>query len=311
MLEGGYCRLRLINFDHPEAKRLKSRIPTGQIIYRGESIETVDFAGDRRRRPRTAVSNSRTILLLAADVTAVRFCWAILPRAGECRDRMTALRVLHVDDEADIREIVKFSLAIDTAMETRSCVSGQEALEVVKAWTPDVILLDVMMPSLDGPATLACLKADAQTADIPVIFMTARVQARELDRLLALGAVDVIPKPFDPMCLASKVRGCVRTVDPLEAMRTAFITRVDVDGAELSKLQAQLAPGDLSQPVLTEMRFIAHRIAGAAGIIGFPALSHAAAVLEEAILAANPEPGFAEIAGALHDLIATIETKLR
>jgi CheY-like chemotaxis protein len=224
---------------------------------------------------------------------------------------MTALRVLHVDDEPDIREIVQISLAIDSAMETRSCVSGQEALEVVKAWTPDVILLDVMMPSLDGPATLACLKADAQTANIPVIFMTARVQTRELDRLLALGAIDVIPKPFDPMCLASKVRGCVQTVDPLEAMRTAFITRVDFDGAELSRLQAQLATGDLSQPVLTEVRFIAHRIAGAAGIFGFPGLSEAASILEEAILAANPEPRFADIGGALNELIATIETRRR
>jgi CheY-like chemotaxis protein len=224
---------------------------------------------------------------------------------------MTALRVLHVDDEPDIREIVRFSLAIDSTMETRSCVSGQEALEVVKAWVPDVILLDVMMPSLDGPATLARLKADAQTADIPVIFMTARVQTRELDRLLALGAVDVIPKPFDPMSLASKVRGCVRTVDPLDAMRAAFIARADVDGAELSRLQAQLAPGDRSQPVLTEMRFIAHRIAGAAGVFGFPELSEAAAVLEEAIIAANPEPGFAEIAGALNDVIAATETMRR
>jgi CheY-like chemotaxis protein len=227
----------------------------------------------------------------------------------ECRDRMTALRVLHVDDEPDIREIVQISLGIDSAMETRSCVSGQEALEVVRAWTPDVILLDVMMPSLDGPATLARLKADAQTANIPVIFMTARVQTRELDRLLALGAIDVIPKPFDPMGLASRVRGCVVTVDPFEAMRTGFVLRVNVDGVELSRLRALLATDAKPQPVLTEMRFIAHRIAGAAGIFGFAKLSEVAATLEEAIIAANPCSPLAEIAGALDDLIMTIETK--
>ena len=101
---------------------------------------------------------------------------------------MTALRILHVDDEPDIREVVEISLGLDPDFETRSCGSGQEALAVAVDWPPDIILLDVMMPVMDGPATLARLRDNAQTASIPVVFMTARAQTRELDRFRSLGA---------------------------------------------------------------------------------------------------------------------------
>jgi CheY-like chemotaxis protein len=123
---------------------------------------------------------------------------------------MTALRVLHVDDEADIREIVAVSLKIDKALEVRSCGSGEEALCLASSWNPDVILLDVMMPIMDGPTTLARLKEDALTAHISVIFLTSRARARDVDRFIAMGAIDVIAKPFDPMTLAAKLRGCMK-----------------------------------------------------------------------------------------------------
>jgi two-component system, OmpR family, response regulator len=122
---------------------------------------------------------------------------------------MTALRVLHVDDEPDIRAIVELSLKIDKALEARSCGSGEEALGLASSWNPDVILLDVMMPVMDGPTTLARLKEDALTAGIPVIFLTSRARPRDLERFIAMGAVDVIAKPFDPMTLAAKLRGCM------------------------------------------------------------------------------------------------------
>ena len=91
---------------------------------------------------------------------------------------MTALRVLHVDDEPDIREVVEFSLGLDADLVVRSSSSGEEALAVVDDWAPDVILLDVMMPVMDGPATLARLQSNPGTAHIPVVFMTARAQSR-------------------------------------------------------------------------------------------------------------------------------------
>jgi two-component system OmpR family response regulator len=123
---------------------------------------------------------------------------------------MTEIRILHVDDEPDIREVVEMSLGLDPAFTTRNCGSGSEALTVAAEWMPDFILLDVMMPVMDGPATLARLRNDERTKSIPVIFMTARAQAREVDHFRELGAVGVIAKPFDPMTLAASVRSYVR-----------------------------------------------------------------------------------------------------
>src|SRR3954469_15479149 len=88
--------------------------------------------------------------------------------------RMTAIRVLHVDDEPDIREVVEFSLGLDPDFTVQGCNSGKEALSVAAAWRPDIILLDVMMSGLDGPATLVQLRQNAETAHFPVVFMTAR-----------------------------------------------------------------------------------------------------------------------------------------
>lgn len=119
---------------------------------------------------------------------------------------MTALRVLHVDDEPDIRELVGISLGLDPEISVKSCASGNDALVAAAEWTPDVVLLDVMMPVMDGPQTLSHLRERETTAKIPVVFMTARAQTRELAHFLSLGAAGVIPKPFDPMTLAGAVR---------------------------------------------------------------------------------------------------------
>ena len=119
---------------------------------------------------------------------------------------MSALRVLHVDDEPDIRELVEISLGLDPELCVKSCASGNDALATAAEWSPDVILMDVMMPVMDGPQTLSHLREREKTAAIPVVFMTARAQMRELTHFLSLGAAGVIPKPFDPMTLADAVR---------------------------------------------------------------------------------------------------------
>src|SRR5437764_14494736 len=114
---------------------------------------------------------------------------------------MQGLRVLLVEDEPDIREIAELSLGLDPDLETRSCGSGREALALAADWSPDLILLDVMMAAMDGPMTLSHLRRNAQTDRIPVVFMTARTQAREIETFRALGAAGVIAKPFDPLSL--------------------------------------------------------------------------------------------------------------
>jgi CheY-like chemotaxis protein len=116
------------------------------------------------------------------------------------------LRVLYVDDEEDIREVAAMSLELDPELRVETCASGEQALSAAAAAPPDVILLDVMMPRMDGPATLARLQADSRTREVPVIFITARTQAADVRRLLGLGAIGHIAKPFDPLALAGQVR---------------------------------------------------------------------------------------------------------
>jgi two-component system OmpR family response regulator len=120
---------------------------------------------------------------------------------------MTPLKVLHVDDESDIREVAAFALELDPGIHLFSAASGEAALALLDAGLrPDVVLLDVMMPHLDGPGTLVRIRERPDLADIPVIFMTARAQSGEISHFRGLGALDVISKPFDPMTLAGDVR---------------------------------------------------------------------------------------------------------
>lgn len=117
-----------------------------------------------------------------------------------------SVRILYIDDEADIREVAVLSLELDPDFTVRACASGAEGLAVAAEWNPHLILLDVMMPGMDGPTTLAKLREQPETADIPVVFITARGQSAEVERYLALGAKAVLAKPFDPMTLAASVR---------------------------------------------------------------------------------------------------------
>jgi two-component system OmpR family response regulator len=114
-------------------------------------------------------------------------------------------RILYVEDEASIRTIAITVLEAVGGFSVVACASGKQALEAAPAANADLILLDVMMPEMDGPATLAGLRRIAQTAQTPVIFMTAKVQASEIAHYKSLGAIDVIAKPFDPMTLSAQI----------------------------------------------------------------------------------------------------------
>lgn len=115
-------------------------------------------------------------------------------------------RILYIDDEADIREIAALSLELEGDLEVRCCASAAEGIDAARAWQPALILLDVMMPEMDGPAAFAVLAKDDATASIPVVFITARTQAADVGALEALGARAVIAKPFDPMLLGRQVK---------------------------------------------------------------------------------------------------------
>jgi len=114
--------------------------------------------------------------------------------------------ILYVEDDPDIREIALLALRDVGGFSVKAAGSGQEALSMVRKSLPELILLDVMMPGLDGLATLERLRADPTTAPIPVIFMTAKVHDEDIEHYLNAGAIGVIAKPFDPMILAEHVR---------------------------------------------------------------------------------------------------------
>lgn len=116
-------------------------------------------------------------------------------------------RILMVEDEPDIQAVAQVALEAIGGFQVEMCSSGRDALDRVVPYSPDLILMDVMMPGMDGPSTLQSLRADPATSAFPVIFMTAKVQSHEIARFLDLGALGVISKPFNPMTLASTIRG--------------------------------------------------------------------------------------------------------
>lgn len=115
-------------------------------------------------------------------------------------------RILYVEDEPDIQTVARLALEVVGDFTLEVCGTGSEALERIAAFNPQLILLDVMMPGMDGPTTLGKLRELPQFVATPVIFMTAKVQPSEVAGYKQIGAVDVIPKPFDPMTLASQVQ---------------------------------------------------------------------------------------------------------
>lgn len=115
-------------------------------------------------------------------------------------------KVLYVDDDDDIREIAVLALSLDTTFDVRPCASGEEALAEALSWSPDVIILDVMMPGMDGPETLRRLQEDLGEKIPPVLFCTARAQKSDIEKYKSLGALGVICKPFDPMMISANVR---------------------------------------------------------------------------------------------------------
>jgi CheY-like chemotaxis protein len=114
--------------------------------------------------------------------------------------------LLYVDDDDDIREIVEMSLGLDGSLKVSSSSGGEQALATMRSERPDLVMLDVMMPGMDGPAILERMRADPELQHIPVIFMTAKTNPQEVAKFRGLSAIGVLAKPFDPMTLGSEVK---------------------------------------------------------------------------------------------------------
>ena len=120
---------------------------------------------------------------------------------------MRARTILLVDDDPDIRRMAALSLERIGGFRVSVAASGEEAIELATRTPPDLVLLDVSMPGIDGPATLAALRSHVATAEVPVVFFTATSSDGEVARLRALGAIGVVSKPFDLMHLPARIRG--------------------------------------------------------------------------------------------------------
>mgnify|MGYP001093086419 CR=1 FL=1 len=114
--------------------------------------------------------------------------------------------IMVVEDEEDIRKIINVALGTVGGFSVEMCASAHEALNVLNDRQPDLILLDVMMPLMDGPAFLTEFRRQSRHNNIPVIFITAKVQAHEVEAYKALGVLGVIAKPFDPLTLPEQVK---------------------------------------------------------------------------------------------------------
>lgn len=116
------------------------------------------------------------------------------------------MKVLIIDDEEDIRSIASMSLGILGGIDVIEADGGEEGISKAASENPDAILLDMMMPGLDGPSTLARLQENEATKNIPVVFLTARAMSSEMERLKQMGATGVLTKPFDPTELANQLK---------------------------------------------------------------------------------------------------------
>jgi len=126
---------------------------------------------------------------------------------------MSPRHILLVDDEDDIREVAALSLEAVGGWRVSSASGGGIGVAIARAERPDAILLDVMMPGLDGPATFACLQEDPLTRDIPVILLTAKAQTADRRRFAELGVAGTLTKPFDPMTLTDQITAILDRVE--------------------------------------------------------------------------------------------------
>jgi len=231
-------------------------------------------------------------------------------------------RVLVVDDEPDIRKVTERSLARDAALSVRCCGSGQQALVEAAQWAPHLILLDVMMPFMDGPTTLARLRDDPSTSQIPVVFLTARASSQDLDYVTSLGAAGSIAKPFEPKELREAVRRHLEAppsvADPqpdelslaaTDKERDVFRTRLRSDAVTLNELRERLGSESGDPADLKMVRDVVHKLAGAGGIFGFDGVSRSAAALERSIVdLGSGQTTLQSVAGKLDDLVDTLRS---
>jgi two-component system, OmpR family, response regulator len=188
--------------------------------------------------------------------------------------------IAYVDDEPDLREVVQLALSLMTGATVHGYESGKQALEQLPASRPDLVLLDVMMPGMDGTEVIQRMKDDPALKAIPVIFMTARAMPEEVARFRALGAIGVIAKPFDPTRLGQEVLAHWQAVARVggEARITTLASSLATRFAH--RTLAEL-PGMRESSIPEQLKRWIHKVRGTAATIGLPDISARAAEIED------------------------------
>jgi CheY-like chemotaxis protein len=195
---------------------------------------------------------------------------------------MVKLHVLFADQDSCVGETIGRALEHDPFFVACGCKSGREVLKAAIAWRPDLALVALGTPGLDGPAVLRSLRADARTAAIRVVFVTEPAQAGEGARLKAMGAAGVIAKPLAAEGLPAELRGFIPAEGALAAVRQRFLVRLDADAGVLWAMRRLLVGPDCG-PALVRINRIAHALAGAAGIYGFGGVTSVSAALSSIV----------------------------
>jgi CheY-like chemotaxis protein len=196
-------------------------------------------------------------------------------------------RILVVDDEPDILAVTRMTLQARGGYDVAVCPSGREALELAPQFQPDLILLDVMMPEMDGLMTLAALRDDPRMITTPVVFMTAKTMRHETDRYLDLGAVGVVAKPFDPRTLVEELERIVTgNSNPslwsdreMASLLASYSARLPEKVREIRTLWEQVELG--ADGAADRLHRSVHRTAGTAGTFGYTSLSEIAGQLDQ------------------------------
>jgi two-component system OmpR family response regulator len=224
--------------------------------------------------------------------------------------------VLYVDDDPDICEVVRTTLHLIGGLTVHTAGSGEQAIDIAHERRPDVILMDVMMPGLDGPSTFERMRSSPSLASIPVIFMTAKVLPSEVASLLSSGAIGVICKPFDPLALCDDLFALYGNAGTCEiarapdgqpdvtaqvgALANSFLQRARGDVSRLREMLEQVRRG--KQPEFKEIERLAHSIHGAGAMFGFPEVSVSAGAIER-LAEAAASSAYASDPGLLQRLL--------
>ena len=202
------------------------------------------------------------------------------------------MKILLVDDDPGIAEIAALALSRVGGFDVRTTDQADDALVAAAAGDLSCVILDVMMPRVDGPTLFRRLRELPECTDLPIIFLTAKVQTHEVERLMAIGAAGVISKPFDPMTISSQVEEILQRTSlfrtprngPPLPLRDVWERR---SGEVLDDLRALRREIERSPATATER---AHRLTGLCGTFGFAEAGRVAGELENRLLEASPAP---------------------